>query len=125
MKLIKEYLLFSLILALLDSVYLYLSGTHFNKQLKIIQGSPITLKPFSTLLCYIILTTGVFYFGIMKNLTTTEMFLLGIFVYGVYETTNHAIFKKWQWKSVFIDTLWGGILFSLSVLLFKRIMLSL
>tara|TARA_B100000902_G_scaffold396513_1_gene457719 strand:+ start:355 stop:732 length:378 start_codon:yes stop_codon:yes gene_type:complete len=121
MELIKNYLVFSLIFTLIDAVYLYSTTDHFNKQLKIIQGSRISLKPFSTFLCYIALTTGIFYFGIMKKLTNTEMFFLGIFVYGVYETTNHAIFKKWQWNTVFMDTLWGGILFSLSVFVFKKV----
>ena len=121
MKLVKEYLLFSLIFTLIDAIYLYSASDHFNKQLKMIQGSPISLKPFSTFLCYIALTMGIFYFGIMKKLTSAEMFFLGIFVYGVYETTNHAIFKKWQWNTVFMDTLWGGILFSLSVFVFKKV----
>ena len=121
MKFIKEYLLFSLIFTLIDALYLHLASTHFNKQLKMIQGSPISLKPLSTFLCYIALTTGIFYFGIMKKLTIAELFFLGIFVYGVYETTNHAIFKKWQWNTVFMDTLWGGILFSVSVFVFKKV----
>ena len=121
MKLVKEYLLFSLIFTLIDAVYLYSASDYFNKQLNMIQGSPITLKPLSTFLCYIALTIGIFYFGIMKKLTNAEMFFLGIFVYGVYETTNHAIFKKWQWNTVFMDTLWGGILFSLSVFVFKKV----
>tara|TARA_B100000902_G_C26926588_1_gene724329 strand:+ start:338 stop:715 length:378 start_codon:yes stop_codon:yes gene_type:complete len=120
MNYIKEYLLFSFIFTIIDAVYLNLAADHFNKQLKIIQGSPISLKPLSTFLCYIALTTGIFYFGIIKKLTIKEIFFLGIFVYGVYETTNHAIFKKWQWNTLFMDTLWGGILFSLSVYLFKQ-----
>ena len=32
---------------------------------------------------------------------------------------NKAIFKKWDWFTLFLDTLWGGILFSLSVYLFR------
>ncbi len=118
---IKDYLLFSLVFICIDTGYLYLASSHFNKQLNAIQGSSITLNPVSLFLCYLALTTGIFYFGIMKNMTIVEMFFLGIFVYGVYETTNHAIFDKWQWNTVLMDTLWGGILFSLSVPLFKHI----
>tara|TARA_B100000902_G_scaffold255050_1_gene241482 strand:- start:585 stop:968 length:384 start_codon:yes stop_codon:yes gene_type:complete len=121
MSYIKEYLLFSLILTSIDAIYLKSISNHFNKQLKLIQGSPIELKPLSTFLCYILLTSGLFYFGIIKNMTIKEVFFLGIFVYGVYETTNHAIFKKWQWDTVVMDTVWGGILFSLSVFLFKKL----
>jgi uncharacterized membrane protein len=31
-------------------------------------------------------------------------------VYGVYELTSYAIVKDWTIGTVFIDTLWGGIL---------------
>jgi uncharacterized membrane protein len=41
-----------------------------------------------------------------------EAFLLGIVIYGVYETTNYALFKNWSILTVFMDTLWGGILFA-------------
>ena len=120
MTFIQDYLLFSLIFTCIDVVYLYFASEHFNRQLNVIQGSTITLNPISLFLCYVALTVGIFYFGILKKFTNLEMFFLGIFVYGVYETTNHAIFDKWQWNTVFMDTLWGGILFSLSVSLFKH-----
>jgi len=47
------------------------------------------------------------------------MFGLGIFVYGVYELTNRAIFKNWEWKTVVLDTLWGGILFTSVAYIYK------
>ena len=56
-----------------------------------------------------------------KQLNYLEIFFLGIFVYGVYEFTNHAILKNWKWKTVFMCTLWGGILFSSSVYIFRKI----
>ena len=43
--------------------------------------------------------------------------LLGLLVYGVYDTTNYAIFNKWDFKTVVMDTLWGGVLFSLTTFL--------
>lgn len=120
-ELIKDYLLFSLVFICIDAGYLYFASKHFNKQLHAIQGSSITLNPVSLFLCYLALTTGIFYFGLLKKMTILEMFFLGIFVYGVYETTNHTIFDKWQWNTVLMDTLWGGILFSLSAALFKQL----
>ena len=42
--------------------------------------------------------------------------------YGVRyfnELTNMAILKNWDWFTVIIDSLWGGILFSLSVFIFR------
>ena len=43
----------------------------------------------------------------------SESFLLGLSVYGVYEGTTYTIFKNWSLLSVFIDTIWGGVLFLL------------
>ena len=42
-----------------------------------------------------------------------DMAILGIFTYGIYEFTNKALFDKWMWKTVALDGLWGGVLFSL------------
>ena len=119
-NIIFQYLIFSIILILVDSVYLTLSSTFFNKQISSIQKSPLSLKMVSTALCYLFLTIGIFYFAIIKKLSLLETFFLGIFVYGVYETTNHAIFKNWQWTTVIMDTIWGGILFSLVTFLYRK-----
>ena len=68
----------------------------------------------STLLCYIFLIFGINYFIIKPNRSIKDAFLLGIIIYGVFETTNKSLFSKWSWLTVIIDTLWGGILFALT-----------
>jgi uncharacterized membrane protein len=50
-----------------------------------------------------------------------DAFLLGLVIYGVYETTNWALFSKWSPMSVIIDTLWGGILFAATTYVTTRI----
>jgi uncharacterized membrane protein len=40
--------------------------------------------------------------------------MLGIIIYGVYETTTYATLQKWKLETVVKDTLWGGILFYLT-----------
>ena len=111
---LKNYILFSLIFLATDFIYLRSVSNYFNMQVKAIQGDKIQLKMFSTILCYLFLT-------ILKNISIKECALLGLFVYGVYETTNHAIFKKWYYKTLVMDTLWGAVLFSLSVYLYRKI----
>ena len=120
-KQIKQILLFATIFASIDAVYLKSVSKYFNNQVKIIQNNDLKIKPISTILCYLTLTLGIYYFAILKKLNYLEIFFLGIFVYGVYEFTNHAIFKNWKWKTVLMDTLWGGILFSSSVYIFRKI----
>ena len=63
-------------------------------------------------LCYIFLIVGINYFIIKPNKSINEAFLLGLIIYGVYETTTYALFKNWSIITVIIDTLWGGLLFA-------------
>lgn len=118
---IKEYLLTSLILLGLDFIYLSSTKNYFNNQVKLVQGSNIKLNMLATITCYILLSLGIFYFIIKKNLSYLESFYLGIFVYGIYDLTTMAILKNWTWYTVVMDTLWGGILFVLVKFFFKKL----
>ena len=46
---------------------------------------------------------------------------MGILIYGVYETTNYALFKNWSIFTVILDTLWGGTLFALVTFIIDRL----
>jgi uncharacterized membrane protein len=96
----------------LDAVYLNLMKDYFNKQVQDIQGTKIQFNLLAALICYIFLIYGLNYFIIRPRKSVSDAFLLGLVIYGVYETTNWAIFTKWSPLSVIIDTLWGGILFA-------------
>ena len=117
---IKEYLLTSLILLVLDFIYLSLTKKYFNDQVQLVQGTPIKLNIIATIACYSLLSMGIFYFIIKKNFSYFESFYLGIFVYGVYDLTTMAILKNWKWNTVVMDTLWGGTLFVLVKFLFQK-----
>jgi uncharacterized membrane protein len=96
----------------IDFAYLNLASSYFNNQIKIVQGSPIQFNLLGAVLCYIILILGINYFIIQPRKSVGDAFLLGTFVYGVYETTNYTLLKNWTLLTVFIDTLWGGVLFA-------------
>ena len=66
---------------------------------------------------YIFLIYGLHYFIISKHASIKDAFILGLVIYAVYEFTNYSIFKNWSIKTVCMDTLWGGILFSLTTFL--------
>ena len=57
------------------------------------------------------------YFILKQRRSVMDAFILGIVIYGVYETTTYALLKKWSIQTVMIDTLWGGILFGLTTYL--------
>ena len=98
---------------LFDVIYLTLTSKYFQKQIMLIQGSPMKINIFKLLLTYLVLILGYYTFVIRKNLSIKESFLLGLFVYAVYELTNYSIFNKWNLLTVLLDSLWGGILFAL------------
>ena len=111
----------SIVFIVIDSVYLNFVKDYFNNQVKLIQGSSIKINSYAIIICYIILIFGINYFIIIPNRSILDAFLLGLIIYGVYETTNMALFSKWSWTTVLIDTLWGGILFALTTTIIKMI----
>ena len=96
----------------IDFVYLNVMKGYFDNQIKMIQGSPIKMNYLGAAICYILLIVGINYFIIKPRKSVSDAFLLGIVIYGVYETTNYALFKNWSFLTVIIDTLWGGLLFA-------------
>lgn len=102
----------AIIFVSIDFIYLNLIKDYFSNQIKSVQGSQMNVNIFGAVLCYIFLIVGINYFIIKPKKSVSEAFLLGIVIYGVYETTNYALFKNWSILTVIIDTLWGGILFA-------------
>ena len=116
-----KLLISAIIFVVLDSIYLNLIKDYFVKQINLVQGSPIKIDFLAILLCYIFLIFGINYFIIQPNRSIQDAFILGIIIYGVYETTNKALLTKWSWLTVIMDTLWGGTLFALTTYIIKKI----
>ena len=70
------------------------------------------------IICYLLLAFGVYYFIVspeINNFTGYDKvfikgLLLGLLVYGVYNTTNKSTINKYSTLVTFIDTMWGGLL---------------
>ncbi len=109
-----KLLIIAVVLITVDFAYLNLIKDYFGNQVKLVQGSPLKINLLGAVSCYILLTFGLYYFIIKPKRSILDAFLLGLIIYGVFETTNITLFSKWSWLTVFIDTLWGGILFALT-----------
>lgn len=96
----------------IDFIYLNVMKGYFDNQIRMVQGSPIKMNYLGAALCYIFLIAGINYFIIKPRKSVSDAFLLGLVIYGVYETTNLALLKNWSILTVIIDTLWGGLLFA-------------
>jgi len=103
----------------IDFVYLNLIKGYFFNQIKMVQNSNPKINYLGAALCYLLLITGINYFIIIPNKSIQDAFLLGIIIYGVYETTNYALFSNWSILTVLMDTLWGGILFASTCYIIK------
>lgn len=124
-KEIKEHLKFivitSIILLILDSIFLTIISGYFHKQILIVQQEPLQLNIWGAIICYIFLVFGLYYFIIRKRESLFNAFLFGIVVYGVYEYTSYALLKKWKLQTTIMDTIWGGLLFALTAGLVYKI----
>jgi len=114
-------LLSAIILIVIDSVYLNLMKGYFENQVKKVQGTNIKLNFVGAAICYIFLVVGLNYFIIKPHKSVQDAFLLGLVIYGVYETTNLALFSNWSILTVLIDTLWGGLLFGITTAIIYKI----
>ena len=68
----------------------------------------MTVNYFGAGIAYIFITLSIYLFIIKPNLSLFYAGLLGFFIYGIYETTNFAIFKDWTILTILIDSIWGG-----------------
>jgi uncharacterized membrane protein len=117
---LRLFLLF-VIITIIDFIYLYFIKDYFAHQISIIQGAPLKIDYFSALLCYILLVVGLYYFIIKPKRSIFDAFILGLVIYGVFETTSKALFSKWSWTTVFIDSVWGAILFALTTYVYRLV----
>lgn len=114
-------ILIAIILIALDYTYMFFNKPMFVDQIVKIQRTALVGKPEGFIFCYIFIVLGLYYFIIRQHKSPFEAFLLGLFVYGVFELTNYSLFKKWSINMVIMDTLWGGVLFFITTFLVYKI----
>jgi uncharacterized membrane protein len=114
-------LLSAIVFVIIDFFYLNVIKQYFKNQIEKVQKTPLKVNILGTLLCYIFLIFGLNYFIIQPKRSVRDAFLMGILIYGVYETTNYALLSNWSFLTVIIDTLWGGILFALTAFIINQV----
>ena len=121
-KIVKPFIVIAIIMLVLDSIYLKTFSGFFNDVLTKVQGSKIKLNLIGAILCYTLLVFSLNYFIISRKKPLIDAFILGIVIYGVYETTTYAILEKWSPLAVILDTFWGGLLFTLTTYISYKIL---
>jgi uncharacterized membrane protein len=108
-------------LLVLDGIYIGSQYTYFSSVYVSVQKSPLKMNITGAILCYIFLVFLLYYFILSKKAKIMDAFLLGVAVYGVYETTNYATLTNWPFYMVVTDTLWGGVLFAITAKIYYSI----
>lgn len=118
----KYFLLSSIILLGLDAIFLNIISKYFHQQIFKVQKEPMRINMLGAVMCYLLLIFAINFFVINEKRSPLYAALLGFVIYGVYETTSYALLKKWSLTTVFIDSLWGGILFGLTTYIVYRLL---
>lgn len=126
-SLLWSYVVILLCVLLFDSIYLYsIGGPWFKTQVADVQRNALEINYSAALLCYLIIAGLLLYIGYITQSKSAaseqEAFFIGFAVYAVFELTCKAIFIQWKWTTVLIDSVWGGILFALSLFASKKIL---
>lgn len=117
-----RYFIPGIIMILIDILYLSTVGKNiFIPMLNKIQREKVEFKLYAAILCYILLVFSLDYFIISRNKPVLDAFILGVCIYGVYETVNLATLKKWRVDAALIDTIWGGTLMALTTYLTYKV----
>jgi uncharacterized membrane protein len=109
-----KILIISLLIILIDSIYLSLFGGYlFKNMIKNIQKEEFNINVYAVSFTYILLVYVLYKFIITQNKNPFEAFILGFCIYGIFDFTNLSIFNKYQLIPALIDMIWGGTLFYL------------
>jgi uncharacterized membrane protein len=124
---IKYFIISCILLVILDIFWIL---TNFNYYLNLsykIQNEPFVPKIPAALITYVFIIISLYFCirfleleVINKNYLKIFIysFIYGLAIYGIYSYTTCVFLKNYNYYNAIIDTLWGGILYSISSLLY-------
>lgn len=117
---------------LIDNIFIQLvTKKLFSVIIQNIQGTKMNVKIVPSLLVFIVGAFGLTYF-IYDKIRSTHIytdslkyaFVFGLVTYAIFDLTNMAIFNNWSIGPAIIDMIWGGVVFFLSMIIVKNIMIK-
>ena len=126
---IKEYIKILIILLLLDlPMITYINKDMYYSMFKKINNNQNMIinnnKIISAIIAYLLLAYSLYYFIIIKKSKLDDAFILGLIIYGIYNTTNYFTINNYSLEVSIKDTLWGGILFYLIIYIYNLLELN-
>lgn len=115
------FLYVSLLVLIIDFAWIqWIMKDKYAEMIPNIQKSPMVIRYIPVFLSYLTIILPIFFFS-LPNIRKERMWkdslfyggLLGVFMYGMFSFTNYALIKNWTLEVVMLDTIWGGILYTL------------
>lgn len=124
-KLVSQIMILSLVFLLGDFIWIYcFMGDKYKKMVPEIQNEELKINIYYGVFAYIFILVGLIIFVLPKISHENRFrdsliygFTYGVILYGVYDLTAGAIFRKWDWKLAIYDIIWGGFISFISVYL--------
>lgn len=129
MLVIFKSLITIIIIFILDFFWIrLLNNSNYNNLVSEVQKSPLNINIPSAIIAYFIMFLSfllIVYPSIDLDSKTNNLILLafkysailGFVIYGIFNTTNYAMFKNYNLRTAFMDTIWGTFLYFVSVLI--------
>tara|TARA_B100001059_G_C17828065_1_gene582771 strand:- start:1190 stop:1561 length:372 start_codon:yes stop_codon:yes gene_type:complete len=118
-----DYIIPAFTMLTLDSIYLSsIGGPLFRSMVKKIQKEDFKINIYGAIASYILLLLVLYKFIIKERNTPNRAFLLGFCIYGIFDSTNYALFNKYKLIPAIIDSLWGGCLFYIVTIITYKIL---
>lgn len=120
-KHIKEILILALIILLVDALFLKIISRTFGKMIQNIQGSEMKIRWNYAMFVYALIVVQIYFLLIKHKRPLSDAFLLGATTYGIFDFTSMAILKNYKLNIALIDMFWGGTLYYIVLMLFRKI----
>ena len=125
MKELLTIVAITIIILILDSIMIGgILNKSWNNNISTIQNKPLKIKPIYAIITYVFVVLGAYIFVYQKiskdNWVADALklgFLWGVITYGIFDFTNLTIFTEYSFNTAILDTLWGGTLIALTVLI--------
>ena len=108
----------TVIVLVLDAVWLTASSSDTRQMFAAIQGKPLQIRWLAAAAVYVIMILAIWFFAVLPSTSWLEAAgrgaVLGFAIYGVYDMTNYATLSAYPLHFALTDMAWGTTLFAVA-----------